>query len=56
MFVSDPHICTPLNPWRKSVHGDHGVHPDAMPTTDSDYRQWYHCPNCGLDFAVEIAE
>lgn len=49
------HICTKTDPWTKEK-SKRAQHPDAKSTLDTDYSEWYKCPNCGLEFKVELAE
>jgi hypothetical protein len=53
---SERSVCTSAAPMPT---GDTGrwQHPDAVSTpSGSDYFDWYKCPHCGLEFAVELPE
>jgi hypothetical protein len=49
-------ICTAASPMPKNAPG-RWQHPDAKSDPRNDpYYDHYNCPNCGLHFAVEVAE
>jgi len=51
-------LCTKENPMPLSlVNEGQWSHPNATEQDmDSDYYIYYHCPNCGLDFKVEMPD
>jgi hypothetical protein len=49
-------VCTAASPMPKNAPG-RWQHPDAKSDPRNDpYYDHYNCPNCGLHFAVEVAE
>ena len=59
--MSDHHICTADNPYRKGVH-NRVAHPDArILYTEDDFSvglqyDHFHCPNCDMRFVMEVAQ
>ena len=53
-------VCTkqmPMRPMRGANTPELWMHPDARDTgRESAYWDYYHCPNCGLNFSVEVAD
>lgn len=53
-------VCTKTQPMRPTPYGnspDRWMHPDAKDTgRESAHFDFYHCPNCGLNFSVEVAD
>lgn len=53
-------ICTKTETMRPMPYGNapaRWMHPDAKDTgRESAYFDFYHCPNCGLNFSVEVAD
>jgi len=48
------YICTKTHPW--DVNKGRAMHPDAFIVHSGDYYDRYECPNCGLQFDVEVPE
>lgn len=53
-------ICSKTQPMRPTPYGnspERWMHPDAKDTgRESAHFDFYHCPNCGLNFSVEVAD
>ena len=48
-------VCAKDNPWDNTK--GRSVHEDAIVIdSDCDCCEKYHCPNCGLDFKVELPQ
>lgn len=55
------HTCTKEDPYRRDKHTGKVEHPDASYVRDRDWgggenTAEYHCPNCGLNFSVELPQ
>lgn len=53
--MSDRKICTIDNPMPKDDAG-RWQHPDAIEIGNGEYSAHYKCPNCNLEFSVELPE
>lgn len=50
-------ICTPEHPRPRDIGSTRWLHPDAKDTgKDDPYWDHYECPNCKMEFSVEVAE
>lgn len=54
------HVCTAADPWTPAK-GPRAEHPDAVYKDDFDYGhgeycERYVCPNCGMNFQVELPQ